>query len=365
MKRIKLLILALSITGGVVAQSNIRWSNFLLDSYSINPASVDKYFANLKVGGQYRNQWIGFEGAPRTYSGFVSSYIDPVFSQIGLRFMADKIGYTHAMDISPTYAFNINGGSRSNNVTWVLNLGIAGHIQNSYYDDTKFVFDDGTGQTEYDLPNDVYEKKWSGNFDVGAEFAITFGDKSREVELLFGAVAQNLLSYWKNDLTPFANTNFGYGQLKHPINNSQDFLFGASFMHSKNQYAPDKFSSDIYQWEFDLKYRFYFKEKQSSFQQFLSPGIVFRTKRTWAPNTRELGIMLEYEWMRFVTIAGTYEYPLSTLTQAANTWGTLELIAIFRFGHPSTKPYDKNYKDETWICKIPSGETHDYGVYKK
>ena len=360
MKRIRILLLALSITGVVAAQSNPRWSDFPLDSYSINPASVDKYFANLKAGIQYRDQWVKFEGAPRTCSGFVTSYIDEVWLQPGLRFMADKIGYTHSIDINPTLAYSIN----SKDAPWVLNFGVGFHVHNFYYNTKEIVFEDEIMRNN--LPDDVYEKKWSTNFDVGAEFAITFDryPNSRETELLIGVVSQNLLSYWKDDLTPFANTNFGYAQLRQPVNSSQDFLLGASFMHSKNQYAPGKYSSNINQWEFNLKYRFYFDDSRTNgLSQFLSPGILFRTRRTWAPSTREFGIFLEYDWMRFVTIACTYEYPLSAVTRAANTWGTFELICIVRFGHPSEKPYSIKDKNKKWECKFPSGKTHDNGVY--
>jgi len=356
MKRIKLLFLALSVTGIVAAQSDIRWSNFLLDPYNINPASVDKYFANLKVGLQYRDQWVNFDGAPRTGSGFVTSYIDKANLQPGLRFMSDKIGYTYSMDINPTLAYNINASTK--NTIWTLNFGIGFHAQNFYYDTDKIVFENEVMQNELQYIDEIYEKKWSNNFDAGAEFAITFDRSYREIELLVGVVSRNLLSYWKNDLTPFANTNLGYAQIRLPVSQSHDFLGGVSVLHSKNQYAPNKYSSDIFQWEFDFKYRFYLDDRR-----FLSPGVLFRTKRTWAPSTREFGVFLEYDWMRFVTIAGTYEYPMSELTQAANTFGTFELIAIFRFGTPSRKPYSIKEKNRVWECQIPDGKTHPYGVY--
>ncbi len=358
MKRIKLLLFALLLTGTVMAQSNIRWSNFLLDTYSINPASVDKYFANLKGGVQLRNQWYKLEGAPYTGSIFATSYVDAINSQLGLHLMLDKIGYTHAMDINPTYAFNINGGNASS--VWVLNFGIGGHAQSFYYDTDNIIFENDIMQNDLQYINEIYETTWSFNFDVGAEFAFTLDDRK---EFLFGVVAQNFLSYWKSDLTPFSNTNFGYAQAKLPVFPNQDILGGVSIIHSKNQYAPNKYSDDIYQWEFDLKYRFYFDDSRSLYRRYLSPGVIFRTKRSWLPNVRELGVLLEYEWLRFFTVAGTYEYPLSSLTNAANTWGTFELIFIVRIGTPSTRPYNINDKGKKFNCKIPSGKSHDYGVY--
>ena len=78
--------------------------------------------------------------------------------------------------------------------------------------------------------------------------------------------------------------------------------------------------------------------------------MLFRTKQTWMPSTRELGVLAEYEWNRKVTLGFTYEYPVAPIGIAAKTAGTFELITIFRLDDiPATSAYDIKTRG-AWTC---------------
>jgi type IX secretion system PorP/SprF family membrane protein len=48
------------------AQQNPQYSQYMMNTYLINPAVVGiEDYTDIKVG--YRNQWTNFEGAPTTY----------------------------------------------------------------------------------------------------------------------------------------------------------------------------------------------------------------------------------------------------------------------------------------------------------
>lgn len=110
----------------VVAQQQTMYSNFLLNDYYFNPAIAGSKEISI-ASFTYRNQWVGFEGAPKTIMGNVSGSIKSEGKMgYGLGVVSESIGLTNNLSILTTYAqhFKINKKLK-------FGLGIqGGYIQN-------------------------------------------------------------------------------------------------------------------------------------------------------------------------------------------------------------------------------------------
>ena len=112
----------------MVAQSNIRLNNYWANLHYINPAAVyDKYMAVFSIAAS--KQWYGFSGAPTTFFGSATTYIDNMHSQIGLVLVQDKIGFTSTTSIDLSYAYSMQF---QNN--WQLHLGLGLNNLSTHYD---------------------------------------------------------------------------------------------------------------------------------------------------------------------------------------------------------------------------------------
>ena len=103
MKRI-LLILSLVIAGTSTAQQRGILSNFLLNDYYYNPAiagSRNVHIANVS----YRNQWVGFDGAPSLIMGnFQGSVKNQGKMGYGVSVVSERIGITNNTAVYANYA---------------------------------------------------------------------------------------------------------------------------------------------------------------------------------------------------------------------------------------------------------------------
>jgi len=318
-------------------------SNYWVDTYFINPASIDEYFSFMKAGLSYRNQWFGIEGAPQTGMFNVSWYFNNKNSQtgsfVGLNGVLDEIGYTKSVNIGPTYAFSFDIVDYRD-YFWLAGLGLSLRYQALYYDLSKAI----TEETVETMPIEYYpeENQQKINFDIG--FETMFG-KDGAWNGLLGISVQNIRSVWgENNTTPFANNNIVYLQLK--TDRSQrfqhsglhcDFSFGIAGIHTKNTNNIGKFTSDIYQMEYFGKFHWYLTD-----ENVVAVGPFGRNKREWH-TLHDWGILAEYEYKRKIKVAFTYEQNVSTIAQFSNWGGTVELALIYRL-YPTIKSRERDPK---------------------
>lgn len=107
MKRFVLtLIGTIIIAGSIFSQQRAGYSNFLLNDYYFNPAisgSKDVHVANMA----YRNQWVGFEGAPTLIMGnFQGSIKDRGKTGYGLSLISEKKGITQNTAVYLNYVYH-------------------------------------------------------------------------------------------------------------------------------------------------------------------------------------------------------------------------------------------------------------------
>jgi len=79
----------------------------------VNYASASSY-NELNAAVYYRNQWVGFNGAPINYAAQVSLPVKNINSSFGLRFVRDEIGVRLSDVVSLNYAYNIKLTQKAN-----------------------------------------------------------------------------------------------------------------------------------------------------------------------------------------------------------------------------------------------------------
>ncbi len=93
-----------------ISQQQATFTNFLVNDYYYNPAiagSKNIHVANMS----YRNQWSGFDGAPKTLMGnFYGSYRNKGKAGYGASIISDKTGLTQRTGVYLNYAqhFQLN-----------------------------------------------------------------------------------------------------------------------------------------------------------------------------------------------------------------------------------------------------------------
>lgn len=105
MRKIIISILAIFAYLGVIAQQQAMFTHYSFNTLAVNPAYAGSRDA-LTVTGLYRNQWVGFEGAPVTQTLTVHT---PVIKQLGLglSILNDKIGPTSSTSLYADVSYSI------------------------------------------------------------------------------------------------------------------------------------------------------------------------------------------------------------------------------------------------------------------
>ena len=342
MKKIYLLYISLLACISTFSQSSIRMSDYWVDTYFINPASIDEYFSFLKLGASYRNQWFGIEGAPQTGMFSASMYFnnkgDRNGHSIGLNGTYDEIGYTKTINVGPTYAFSFDLVDYRDYYC-LVGLGVSPRFQALFYDFEKIITDE-TVET-MPMPYHFEENKQMINFDVGME---TLFGKDGAWNCLVGFCVQNITSVFdENNTTPFANNYILYAQAKTDryknFNGGLycDFSLGVAGILSQNVNSIGELTSDIYQMEYFGKFHWYINS-----ENVVAVGPFGRNKREWR-TLHDWGLLGEYEYKRKIKLSLTYEQNFSTIAEFSS-WGgggTVELALIYRL-YPSVEKRDRN-----------------------
>jgi type IX secretion system PorP/SprF family membrane protein len=78
------------------AQQDPQVSQYIFNQLSFNPAFAGSG-ARMNFVGTFRNQWSGFEGAPKSYLVNIDSKTDKINSGAGLSFIRDEIGFERSL----------------------------------------------------------------------------------------------------------------------------------------------------------------------------------------------------------------------------------------------------------------------------
>ncbi|MBP1676565.1 MAG: putative rane protein [Bacteroidetes bacterium] len=290
MKRIYKIIFILTLTCFTLhGQSYTRLNNFWDNLYSINPASInDAYLGTLTAAT--KQQWVKFPGAPQFYQLTGTVYFDDYYTQLGVKVMTEKKGYTTQLDasLSYTYALLLNN-------EWMMNMGISLGFQNLSYDVSQITFDD---PEEYDFYSRLLKRNRM-NSDLGLEFNY-YGYK-------FGLASHNLISLFNKDDDLYPNTNILYGVYRQQNSDYISLGLGASVFQYGN----------IVQGEFNINA--YLKKTMASDKMQI--GFIYRT---W----KEVGLIFGVDWDKFKI---TYSADFNVGSMVRHSYGTHEIMLTYNF----------------------------------
>lgn len=166
-------------------QQTLQYSNYLENSFYLNPAVA--HLGNKSLNVIYRNQWVGFEGAPKTtFLSYQSSFLhkkdvkSSSFSNVGGFLQNENIGAFRSFKINISYSYSFLLSSN-----WRLSFGSFLGIQQLGLD--------VTGVTLFD-PNDPVVDV--SNFTLLPDFSMGFALTNNNN--FFGISAKQVIqSNWK------------------------------------------------------------------------------------------------------------------------------------------------------------------------
>lgn len=146
--RIAIIIVFLVTYGGVKAQQEQHNAHNMFNQLSYNPAFAGSVGA-ICATGIVRQQWVGFDGAPETYSINIHSPLNIVHGGIGASIYQDQLGPQKEIGVKLMYAYRTDLG--------MGNLGIGASIGfiNGSVDFSQFI----VGETVIDAGDPVLSEQ--------------------------------------------------------------------------------------------------------------------------------------------------------------------------------------------------------------
>ncbi len=208
---------------------------------NFNPASTGNS-NNIDIFLLNRQQWAGFENAPKTSVLNAHSYFNSIHSGLGLSVIYDKLGVSHkTVDALLSYAYHFNVGEEA-----LLSLGLSGGVYNSNWDPKN-----NTLGEEND-PELLTEKssRTNADFNAGLElnmYGITFGTSvthitSANVESsLTGKPAREYYGYARYRMAVTRTFDLAPGIMYRNANRSNFFDFNLTGFLMKKYWAGISF----------------------------------------------------------------------------------------------------------------------------
>jgi type IX secretion system PorP/SprF family membrane protein len=284
---------------GVVGQSSIRLNNYLENLYTINPGYIDNK-ADLTFSMAARKQWMGFPGAPTTFYATGTKFLQPLDTQLGIRLLNDKIGFTNIFNASFSYGYNIHL-----NPKWQLDLGIAASYQNLSYNLSELDAETMNNPAVYMrllTTNNV-------NFDLGAH--LTNNTWSA------GISSQNIFSLFFSEDKLQANTNYIYAKYRKETDNTVDFQGGITGIQ--------------YEKMIQLEFNFTAYLKQYMKPDLLQIGAFYRTRS-------EIGAIVGINLNPSLHLWYSFDWSVNGISR--NSVGTQELMLIYRLDNQQPRNKD-------------------------
>lgn len=145
------------------AQQDPQFTQYMYNMSVINPAYATADEAILNLGGLYRTQWVGLEGAPKTGTFFAHTPINEKI-EVGISFVNDNIGdIVQENNIYADFAYVLPVGLESK-----LSLGIKAGF--TFFDVNFDGFNLQSGNVSTDLAFNENVNKTFPNLGIGAFF---------------------------------------------------------------------------------------------------------------------------------------------------------------------------------------------------
>lgn len=294
MRKFSIIFILTLLSNLVISQSNIRLNNYWGNAHTINPATIyDKYLAVFSLAAT--KQWVGITGAPVTIFGTATTYLEKYHTQLGLKLVQDKVGYTSNTNIGLTYAYAINLERN-----WQFHMGAGLNFQHLGYDISKV-------NLISDFDSEAYQYLKTEN-DMNADIGFELTGKT----LRFGVSSQNIFSLVSPTSSTQTNTNFVYAKFK----NESDYYMNLGVGICGIQY------SNIYQMELNLTSYFKYSLRNGLQEQpdLFDIGVYYRTYN-------QLGLILGINLSESMHISYNYNYHFGGIRHGS--YGTNELLLTY------------------------------------
>jgi type IX secretion system PorP/SprF family membrane protein len=159
MKKVVLAIGVMICSLGAKAQQEVMVSQYMFNGLFLNPAYAGSHdFANATV--LHRNQWVNFDGAPKSNLLAFDAPIANNTMGLGLLVINDNIGLMPSTDILANYSYHIKTSSKGK-----LSLGLRAGISNETFN--------RDGLLNVDINDPLYQGNqsfWVPKFGFGAYY---------------------------------------------------------------------------------------------------------------------------------------------------------------------------------------------------
>ena len=237
-------VLLFTISSVAYGQSDIILTQQWFSRINVNPAATGNS-NNVDVFLLNRQQWVGFDNAPKTSILNAHSYFNTIQSGLGLSLILDKIGVgNRTVDATVSYAYHVDLSEEV-----LLSLGLSGGLYNSFWDPKKNTF---LQEGDVELLTDK-SSRTTADFDAGFElngYGITFGLSALHIlnpsseKSLSGKPGRAFYSYVRYRMAIDRNFDIIPGIMYRNSNHSNFFDFNATAYYLKKYWFGLSFRPD-------------------------------------------------------------------------------------------------------------------------
>lgn len=195
MKKILLtVVLQLLLLGISLAQLGLEVNQQMVFQPILNPASSVSY-SDLSFCGYYRNQWVGFDGAPTSLGFAFVLPVEAAKGSVGLNVFRDKIGAHTRDDLSAYYAYRAKL-----NQNFFLSLSLGGKLG---------MFSREVVNLEVNQVGDGLISDYQNQVAVNSIFSTYLFSRN----FYFGLIVPELLQNNYNSLNGEVGTSFSFNEI--------------------------------------------------------------------------------------------------------------------------------------------------------
>lgn len=314
MKIITLIFLAGLAGSHAIAQQDPQFSHNMFNHLAVNPGSAGSQ-GMLSAGMINRQQWMGFEGNPKTTLFSVHTPVKPfgIPSGVGLTFTDDRLGFEKNMSFNLNYAYRLELGEGKLGIG--LNIGLLSRALNG-----KWVIPDSeihipAGQD----PSIPDEQVTSTTFDMGLGF--------------------------------FYNTDKFYAGFStaHLLEPVVDFGSGAMMNMERHYYGTAGYLFKLPNPIFEIQPSLFAKSDGASFQADVNVMLLYN-KRFWGGVSYRLGdavvVMAGTELPNGLRVGISYDFTTSAIGAYSN--GTVEFMLGYNL-EVGTDKFSQRYKSVRFL----------------
>ena len=264
-----LLLFSVSLLG----QQIPNWSSFYENGFLWNPALTAKW-NQWEVAASHRQEWVGFEGAPRTSTftfqlPFISRFTT---SSIGFMLESDQIGPYERQSIALSYNYRFRP-ELFGNLDDVFGLGMLARMdQNRFRPETLTFFDNTSNGLQ--IPTNI-ENTIRPNLDIGLFYISVSDFYSFKSHYYFGLSANRLMSgqiigVGNDDIQSSIHGSFHAGYRHFPFRS--DYFIETSILISD---AQAKAFNSMLNVRFEKQYQYWLSTGLvSNGEVFLQAGLI-------------------------------------------------------------------------------------------